>query len=169
MRLGYVIIAKTGSLDPVMDQVAVLARQRGLRLAGVVQADRDRPGRDRCDLELRLLPDGPMLPISLDLGPGSEGCRLDVAALEAAALLVAQQLPQADGLLVNRFGKIEAEGRGFVSNMAEAMGLGLPVLVGVAPPWLAAFQRFADGLATELPLQAEALASWMVAGRKAVA
>ena len=61
-----------------------LLLEAGLRLAGGVQTSHDRPDRDLCDMDLTLLPDGPALRISQDLGPLAQGCRLDADALAAA-------------------------------------------------------------------------------------
>ena len=160
MRFAYVVIPERGALDPLMADLAQNLHSHGLRLAGVVQSHHNRPGRLKCDLALQLLPDGALRPISQDLGPLAEGCRLDVGALESVVIEVSQSLPGADLLLINRFGKIEAEGRGFVSVISEALGAGQSVLIGVAPRWVEAFGAFAGDLAEELPADLAALEAW---------
>jgi glycosyltransferase involved in cell wall biosynthesis len=64
-------------------------------------------------------------------------------------------------LIVNKFGKHEAEGRGFRAVIAEALALGMPVIVGVNGLNLAGFEEFTSGLATRLPPDCEALAAWV--------
>jgi hypothetical protein len=61
---------------------------------------------------------------------------------------------------VIKFGKQEATGRGLVPVIAEAVGRGLPVLVGVNGLNLPAFLEFAAGLAQALPTDPDAIADW---------
>jgi hypothetical protein len=113
-----------------------------------------------------VLPDGPRLRISQDLGAAARGCRLDPGALETSVALSARRLAEgADVLIVNKFGKHEAEGRGFRDLIAEAVGRGLPVLVGLNGRNLPAFQAFAADLAVELPPRVEALLDWTLHAR----
>ena len=91
---------------------------------------------------------------------GARGCRLDGGALEAAVAEVAQRLEGAAVLVVNKFGKQEASGRGLVPVIAEAVGRGLPVLVGVNGLNLPAFLAFTDGQAVALPADPAAIAAW---------
>ena len=67
-----------------------------------------------------------------------------------------------DLLIVNKFGKHEAQGRGFRTVIAEALSKGIPVLVGINALNLSAFEEFAEGLATRLPPEPTALESWIV-------
>jgi len=79
-----------------------------------------------------VLPDGPVIRISQSLGAGARGCRLDPEALEiAVAAAEARLAAGADLVIVNKFGKHEADGRGFRALIAEAVAAGVPVLVGV--------------------------------------
>jgi hypothetical protein len=114
-------------------------------------------------MDVRVLPDGPILRISQDLGRASRGCRLDPAALETAVGLVSASMgPGSDLLIVNKFGKHEAQGRGFRTVIAEALSKGIPVLVGINTLNLPAFEEFAEGLATRLPPEPTALEIWAV-------
>ncbi|MGX0876572.1 nucleoside-triphosphatase THEP1 [Roseovarius sp. MBR-154] len=88
-------------------------------------------------------------------------CRLDPDALEAAVGLVAARLTEgADLLIINKFGKHEAEGRGFRDVIAEALSQGVPILIGLNALTHAAFEDFAHGMARRLPAQAGALRDW---------
>ena len=167
MRIAHLSGAGPGGTGRLLAAAAALLRERGLRLAGTEQVDSARAGRSRCDMDLRLLPDGPLLRISADRGEHARGCRLDPGALEQAALEVARRLEGADCLIVNRFGKREAEGRGLVPAVAQALERGLPVLVGVGPRDLAAFLAFSGGLSTALPPDPAAAAAWCLEGRPA--
>jgi glycosyltransferase involved in cell wall biosynthesis len=66
----------------------------------------------------------------------------------------------ADVLVVNKFGKQEAMGRGFRPLIAEALGLGVPVLTGVSEANLEALLRFAGGMAEPVGPDPEAVVQW---------
>ncbi|MBU3029174.1 DUF2478 domain-containing protein [Paracoccus marinaquae] len=160
MRLAYVSLPGRGANDRFLAGIADLLRADGLRLAGTVQSNVLRPDRARCDMDIVVLPDGPVLRISEDRGDLARGCRLDAGALEQAVLGVARALPSADLLIVNKFGKQEAEGRGLAPLIAEALTCGLPVLIGVNGLNLPAFEGFAGGLARALPGDERAVIGW---------
>jgi len=137
--------------NATLAEVAERALAESIRLAGTVQPVMAGAAQIKCDIVLHLLPDGPTRSISLDLGPDASGCRLDAGALEQAVLVVEGRLPDAKGLIVNKFGKQEAAGRGLADLIGRACAAGIPVLVGVAPEWRAAFLVFEAGAAKRLP------------------
>lgn len=151
MKIAYVTLQGRGRTDDLISAVADRLTARGLRLAGTVQSNHDRPDRRKCDMDLRVLPDGPTVRISEDRGGLARGCILDSGALEQTVFEVEQRLDGADILIVNKFGKRESEGKGLTSVIAEALHRGIPVLVGVNGLNLAAFLAFAgediEGLA----------------------
>ena len=162
MKLAYTMAPGRGDTDLILHKLASDLAERGLRCRGTVQINSERAGSGPCDMDVQVLPDGPVLRISQDLGPSARGCRLDPAALETAVGLVAASITDgADVLIVNKFGKHEAEGRGFRAVIAEALALGMPVIVGVNGLNLAGFEEFTSGLATRLPPDCEALAAWV--------
>jgi hypothetical protein len=113
-------------------------------------------------MDVRVLPDGPVLRISQDLGSASKGCRLDPAALETAVGLVEARLgPDVDLLVINKFGKHEAEGRGFRTTIARALDLQIPVLVGVNSLNLSAFMEFAGSEAVRLDPSDDPIYDWL--------
>jgi hypothetical protein len=152
-----------GDTDLILFKLATVLAARGLRCCGTVQINSERGDTGPCDMDVLVLPDGPILRISQDLGRASHGCRLDPAALETAVGLVSASMGQgSDLLIVNKFGKHEAQGRGFRTVIAEALSKGIPVLVGINALNLSAFEEFAEGLATRLPPEPTALESWIV-------
>jgi nucleoside-triphosphatase THEP1 len=170
MNLGYTMAPGRGDTDLVLFKLANVLAARGFRCCGTVQITSDRGDTGPCDMDVRVLPNGPILRISQALGRASHGCRLDPAALETAVGLVSASLGQgADLLIVNKFGKHEAQGRGFRTVIAEALSKGMPVLVGVNGLNLPAFEEFSGGLGTGLPCDSAALADWVTAiGRPSV-
>lgn len=161
MDIRYVCSDEDRLTNAVLVEVSERAAAEGIALAGTVQPFDPARSQARCDIVLRLLPDGAQRPISVDLGPGVAGCRLDPGALEQAVLEVEARLPLARALVVNKFGKQEAAGRGLVTAIGQACERGLPVLVGVSPEWRAAFLDFAGGAAQPLAPDAGQVLHWL--------
>ena len=162
MHFAYVTTTDRGATDRLLTALAGHAQGRGLHLAGVVQSNTRRPKSHHCDMDVQVLPDGPVIRISQDLGADARGCALDPAALERAVHAVAPTLTQAtDLLIVNKFGKHESEGRGFRETIARALELGVPVIVGLNAANAAAFEEFTGGMATPVPCRREAVEDWL--------
>ena len=162
MRMACTMTDGRGELEPLLHDVARAAMARGLRLTGIVQVNSDRSGDARCDMDAIVLPDGPVIRISQSLGPAARGCRLDAAGLETAVAAAAARLDAgADLLIVNKFGKQEAAGRGFRDAIARALELGADVLVGVNGANLPALEAFAGEAVPRLPAERVALLAWI--------
>lgn len=159
MPIAYVSLAGRGATDALI--AAALAQVIPARLAGTVQRDVPRAGRTLCDMELVVLPDGPVFRINQDRGEAARGCRLDGGALEEAVVAVAARLSDAEALVVNKFGKLEAQGHGYVPLIAEGVARDLPVLIGVNGLNLPDLLAFCDGLALALPPEPDAVADWL--------
>ena len=143
-------------------RVTAALLHRDLRCCGAVQINSRHAGAGPCDMDVRVLPDGPVLRISQALGPSARGCRLDAAALELAVGLVSTRLAAgADLLGLNKFGTHEAEWRGFGDVIAQAVAMDVPVLVGLDALNRAAFEGFSAGLAVRLPAANKALMNWV--------
>lgn len=160
MYLGFVSLPGRGANDLFLAQVADRLQAQGLSLAGTVQTNIARADRNKCDMDLRILPDGPVVRISEDRGAQARGCTLDAGVLEQSVLAVSRRLTGADLLLVNKFGKQEAAGKGLAPVIAEALSMGIPVLVGVNGLNLPAFESFAEGMAAPLPGDLAKVLAW---------
>jgi hypothetical protein len=161
VHIACILSDGSRAADAVLAGVAAQALACGLRVVGVVQEETaSSPGRT-CHMDLRLLPDGPRLRISADRGALARGCRLDPDALERAVAETERRLAGgADLLILNRFGKHEAQGRGFRGAIAEAAGLGIPVLLAASPLNREALERFCGGEALHLPPDPAAAMAW---------
>ncbi|MCC5982874.1 MAG: DUF2478 domain-containing protein [Rhodobacteraceae bacterium] len=159
MKLGYVSLPGRGANDRFLAQVAARLNGR-LRLCGVVQTNIARADRRKCDMDLRLLATGEVLRISEDRGALARGCTLDTGALTQAVALSEAALPGAELLIINKFGKTEAEGGGFAPLIGAALLADVPVLVGVNRLNMPGFEGFADGMAQPLPVDCAQVADW---------
>jgi len=161
MRFGYLMSEERGAASLVLAETATLLSAQGLRLAGAVQFSAADPEGHPCDGDLKVLPDGPVLQLSQPLGQGARGCRMDAGAVETAAAEAARHLGGAALLIVNKFGKLEAGGHGFVPLIAEALERDIPVLVGVNGLNRGAFESFAAGLAEPVLAETGAVLAWL--------
>ena len=167
--LGFVCAPDRGQGDRLLAEVAKALIQAGCVLGGVVQVNTQFAPDRACLMDLRLLTDGSVIRISQSLGAGSSGCRLDASGLEEAVGRVGAGLQQTkpDLLILNKFGKQEAEGRGFRPVIAQALSAGVPVLTAVSARNRPQFEAFCDGIATELPADAAVILGWCLAQTRA--
>lgn len=140
-------------------------RDGGLPLAGALQVEPVARGRHPCDMLLEDLASGQVHAIAEDRGSQAQGCRLDVGLLteigEAVLTSVRDNAPCL--LVVNKFGRIEADGGGLRHAISEAVERNIPVVVGVPARNLDQWRAFAGPHAVELQADATAIARWLVA------
>ncbi len=161
MHLAYVTTTDRGATDRLLSAVAERLLAQGAKLSGVVQTNTECADNSKCDMDLRILPDGDTVRISQSLGTHSRGCRLDPAALEHAVGYVTASLADAPQLLIiNKFGKHESDGRGFRPVIGEALALDIPVLVGVNGLNKDKFVAFTGDAAEEINPDLEAILEW---------
>jgi nucleoside-triphosphatase THEP1 len=164
MKIAFLM--SDGSFDPnrALAELAQSLLDQGWRVVGTTQTNIPRQDTHKCDMDVRILPDGAVIRISQNLGPNSRGCQLDPDALEQAVSKTNTRLADADILIINKFGKHEATGRGFRQTIADAMEAGLPVVVGTNGLNLDAFISFTGGTAE--PLSESDLGAWTQAALK---
>ncbi|MGE0768508.1 MAG: DUF2478 domain-containing protein [Hyphomicrobiaceae bacterium] len=136
----------------VMRRLVTKLVASGVSCAGFLEHDEPpQPGRARCDMFIENLATGARVKISEDRGPLARGCHLDASMLATAIEAAREALEESpDALVINKFGKTEAEGAGFRSLIADAVGLGVSVLIAV--PWrnIESWRLFAGDLAIEV-------------------
>lgn len=147
-------------VDPPLEAAARTLRTMGYRVGGFVQEERIADG--CCSATyLRDIEDGHSVLITQMLGAEAKGCRLDPQRLAEASVALLDILDGGIDLLVlNRFGKDEAEGRGFRVVIEKALGLGIPVLFGVREAYALALRDFAGDYGTILPADEAAITAW---------
>ncbi len=159
--LGYVVAEGQGAADRLIRDVADRLRQEGVPLAGAVQVNIENDPALKCHMDLHILNGHQVVRISQNLGALSQGCRLDPDGLERAVGLSEAGLASgAKLMIVNKFGKQEADGRGFRPVIGQALSSDIPVLTAVGPGNLPAFLDYADGLAEQLPNNTDEVVQW---------
>ena len=167
MNLAFVIAEKRGQTDKLLSEFAEHCADKGVITAGVVQTNTECTDSNLCDMDVRVLPDGSVFRISQSLGKEARGCRLDPEVLEhAVAEAQAKMSDETQLLIVNKFGKHEAGGRGFRDVIGHAVANDIPVLIGVNQLNRDAFLEFVGGSADHLESTVDALDKWFRSSRK---
>jgi hypothetical protein len=123
-----------------------------LRLAGAVAEDHGLPDRVCQAGYLRTLATGARYSIFHDPGPSAAACHLDGSGAGAAAIAVQRDIETGcDLVLLNKFGKLEADGNGLAVAFRATLAAGLPLLTSVSPAQEEAWRRFAERDFTILP------------------
>ncbi len=164
MKIAYTMTEGRGELDLLLADFAETLKARGVRTCGIVQINTENGTPHRCDMDVKILPDGPKVRISQYLGKDARGCRLNPEALETAAAKVSQSMEtDFDIFILNKFGKQEADGRGFRDMIGTALEKGAAVLVGTNPMNADKLIDFSGGIASPLPPKPAALLAWFEA------
>jgi hypothetical protein len=150
--------------DRLLRQVIGPLRDRGVPLAGLLQVEQGMAASEHpCDRVLEDLTSGVTGALAEDRGRHARGCRLDVGMLTELADSIQASL-HADAphlLVINKFGKVEAQGGGMRAAIADAVALGIPALVGVPVRNLDSWRAFTAGFATELAPETAAIERWL--------
>ena len=148
--------------DRFLADLGYSLRSEGLSIAGLVQLNSFVRDPVRCDMAVEELISGTVFQLSEHRGPQARGCRLDRSVLaEAAALLIAALDEKPDLLILNKFGKTEAEGEGLRDVLALAVERGVPVVVGVPFRNLDQWRVFAGDMAQECQAELAVVQRWL--------
>jgi Protein of unknown function (DUF2478) len=158
--LAAVVYGADDDPDRLISGFAADLRRSGCRPVGVVQFGRscrsDDPG-----LGVTLLPDGEIIGLALVDEPASGGCRLDRDRLAGLSMRLAAAIDDgADLVIINRFGRSEAEGGGLIDLIRQALDADIPVLIAVPEQRFAAWIRFSEGMNVRLACRRDALDRW---------
>jgi hypothetical protein len=160
--LVAIVYANEAYPQSTFERIVADCRRRGLRVAGVLQHPVCSEAAGHCDVALEELTTGLRTDLFEDRGPGASGCRLDEAALAEVNGQVARSLDaDPDLLILNKFGKVEAEGRGLLDLVAMAVERGIPVMIGVPIRNLEPWRDFAGGMSVEFTDDPSEVADWL--------
>ena len=178
-RHEHAPLDSAGHSDPGLSQIGVVAYDDGLvrdaliaqcaaglvaagyRLGGVVQSNPHRQGRRRCDMYVKDLLGGEEIKISQDRGDQARGCRLDPDAFARIDAWVERAVRErVDLLVINKFGKEEANGRGLRAVLAKSLMAEIPLVIGVSTQNLRDLLAFVGAPATRLSPDLEAVTAW---------
>jgi len=104
----------------------------GHRPVGVVQRGRTCQS-ENPQFGVVMLPDGEVVGLASDDAARAVGCRLDPDRLADLAVRLAAAIEDgADLVIINRFGRSEADGKGLIDLVPLALDADIPVLIAVA-------------------------------------
>ena len=160
-QIGVVVYDDGLVRDALITRCATDLAASGYRLGGIVQSNAHRPGRRRCDMYVKDLLGGDEIKISFDRGNEARGCRLDPDAFARIDGWIERAvLEHVELLVINKFGREEANGRGLRAVLAEALIAEIPLLIGISTQNLSDFLTFVGDSATRLRPDIEAMTAW---------
>lgn len=135
----------------------------GWRTVGLIQTSRKSAMSTGAQQALSTiaLPTGAPVSFHHSAGPAQGGCHLDARELAEAKARLAQAI--ADGahlVIINRFGKLEVSGRGFVAEIRQAVDADIPVVIAVPQHLFMTWTRFCSGMGVKLACASEPLEAW---------
>lgn len=164
LRIAALTGAPSGETDPILARLAEVLTDGGVRLSGAVQRTRPATATSNKRMELLLLPSFEAVTISEERPLGAVGCSLDPGVFESVAEGIAVGIgPGAEAVLLSKFGQREIEGRGLRSAIVAAVEHDLPLVVGVAPARVEAFEAFLGAPVDRLPADLDAARTWVLA------
>lgn len=161
LNLAAVIYQPADDVDRLLASFAERLRSDGRRIGGIVQRNR----RGDCGpaklMEVIDLTTGRVIPICQNLGSGSTACKLDLAGLSEAAQAVSRAIAEdVELVIINKFGKTEAQGRGLRAEIADAILVGIPLLTAVPERLYPAWEAFTGGFGTTLLCDGDIVEDW---------
>ncbi|MCL2589734.1 MAG: DUF2478 domain-containing protein [Betaproteobacteria bacterium] len=158
-HVAAIVHSEHGVADNLLADFAFGLRRDGWRVQGLVQQEIG--GHGKAATMLVDLENGMRYPLFQDLGPGSTSCSLDQSSLAAASIALREALVQQPDLAVaNRFGAVEAEGKGLMTEMLALIADGIPLITSVASDYLMDWRMFCGNAGVELPPEIDALRNW---------
>jgi Protein of unknown function (DUF2478) len=158
--LASVVYGTDDDPDRLIAGFAADLRRSGGRPVGVVQRGRSCRSDDP-RLGVTLLSDGEVVGLALDDDRHGGGCRLNPDGLAGLSMRLAAAIDGgADLVIINRFGRSEAEGKGLIDLIPQALGADIPVLIAVPERRFAAWIRFSEGMNVRLACRRDAVDRW---------
>ena len=164
MTLLAAIVYRHGApVEAMFDAVLKQLRAAGdLRVGGAVPCLGGTLSNGRAAMLMQDLQRGDRIDISQDLGAGSTGCILLADGLATLRVRIGEAIAAApDVLLLGRFGKEEANGRGIREEIAQAVVAGIPTIVAVEERLLPGWTAFTAGAFTALPDDPAGVVAWV--------
>ena len=158
--LAAVVYGAGDDPDRLISGFAGDLRRSGRRPVGVVQLGRSCRS-ENPQLGVVMLPDGEVIGLASHDETHATGCRLDPDRFADLAMRLAAAIEDgADLVIINRFGCSEAEGKGLIDLIPQALDADIPVLIAVPEQRFATWIRFSEGMNVRLACRREALDRW---------
>lgn len=157
--LAALVYTEDQNPDEVLLAFCEELRRTGFRPVGLVQAGHCDV--DQSDLSALLIHTNEQIRLFQNLGSCAQGCRLDVGQLLTAGARVATAIDHgADLVVINRFGRLEREGKGLSFLIEMAISSGIPAVIAVPADRFVDWVKFAEGMSVKLACDAASLQHW---------
>ncbi len=156
-----VIYGDDTNANGVVERFARSISRQGLKVRGLVQ-QRPNPEK-RCAGAIYLvdLESDDSYPISQNLGSESTACTLDPSGIAEASQVLRRALADPPDLLViSKFGKLEADGRGLIAELMDALVRGVPVITTVHHRHVDRWREMTGDFGDLLPADENDLYAW---------
>jgi hypothetical protein len=154
--LAALVYDRPDELDRLLREFVQDLMAREYRVVGLIQTRLGDGG-----AAVTVLPTGETIPLAPQRGTCPPSPRPDPCDLAKAAARIDALIPTgADLVIINRFGKLEAEGTGLVDEIARALSFDIPVLVAVPEFRFAEWLSFCKGMGVKLPCRDGSLQGW---------
>lgn len=165
VRIAAIVYGDGVNANAILEEFACHLLASGRRVRGLIQRRAGAERRCSGDVFLIDLAGDDDFRISQNLGAESTCCSIDPAGIAAASVVLrrAQSQP-VDLLVVNKFGKLEAEGGGFVAEILSAAAQGIPVVTTVHERRLECWREFTGDLSQQLFPSLASTLNWWQAG-----
>ncbi|MGO3930571.1 DUF2478 domain-containing protein [Rhodopseudomonas pseudopalustris] len=159
--VAAIIYHPEDDIDTLLAELGDELLRSGTPVGGIVQHNsKDDAGKLRGMTVIDLMT-GLRIGISQTLGSGSGACKLDSAGLAEASRAVLQAVASdAELIIVNKFSKQEAAGRGLRDEIAAAIQSGKPLLTAVPASCYDAWRQFTGDYGTLLYCDRAVIDEW---------
>lgn len=157
--IAAIVYSEHGGVDNLLAEFAFGLRREGWRVQGLVQQDKG--GRGKATTMLVDLETEKCYPMFPNPTANPDSCSLDPSSIAEGSIALRRALEaRADLAVANRFGALEADGKGLVAEMLALMTGGIPLLTVVSNDYLMDWRAFTGHASVELPPDMEALRNW---------
>lgn len=159
-RVAAILYRPDDDVDTLLADFARDLSRSGTRVGGIVQHNL-KDERGRTGMEALDLLTGRRISICQPLGSGAMACKLDAGGLAEAAMAITHAISEDVPLIViNKFSKQEASGKGLRDEFAEAIIAGVPLLTAVPEKCIDAWTTFTGDHGTTLLCARDVIEDW---------
>lgn len=159
------VFGKSDKADRPLSEFVQELMTHGHRVVGLIQTRLGDGG-----AAVGVLPTRETIPLAPGPDTLSDSSRSGPCDLRSAAARIDPLIESgADLLVINRFGRLEAEGAGLIDEIAHALRLDIPVVVAVPDFRFSEWLSFCSGMGIKLSCRDDSLRNWwnaMIVGER---
>jgi len=157
--VAAIVYGRRDDPDCLLQEFVADLKRSGVRLTGLIQCNRIF-GSAVGHVPVMVLPEESVIRLGHNVD-SCQSCSLAANALIEAARNIGLAIDRGTDLLViNRFGKMEVEGRGLVDQIYRAVVADIPVLATVPEQHFTVWTKFSRGMSVKLQCSRKQLDEW---------